>query len=55
MSDEKHKPVGPIFYTLHNFDTHQAFQSMELKPRDADVLNKVFIKHKIPLKFTIEQ
>jgi len=54
MSNEKPKPSIPINYTLHNTETKVSVQHMVLVPHDVDVLNKVFVKHKIPLRFIIE-
>lgn len=54
MPDVKTKPSEPDFFTLINSDTKEKVQKMYLLPRDAEILNKVFIKHKVPNRFVIE-
>jgi len=49
MPDEKTKPTEPVRYSLRNADTGVSVENMRLVPRDADILNKVFLKHKLPL------
>lgn len=50
MPDEKSKPTQPIKYKLQNTDTGTFVDNMLLVPRDTDVLNKVFIKHRVPVR-----
>lgn len=54
MPDDKPKLVKPINYSLVNIKTGTSVDHMFLFPRDAGVLSKVFVKHKIPLQFVIE-
>ncbi|MBA7661776.1 hypothetical protein ES703_69796 [subsurface metagenome] len=51
MQEDKSKSILPVKYTLQNTVTGSSVDHMLLVPRDMDVLNKVFIKHKVPVKF----